>query len=180
MPLTKVSSGLDPSRMPGSRKRRLIYLAPINFLLLLILIDAFLAPYLESLRLPVSRYFYEILSPLCHQFPTRCLWVFGSNTALCMRCLGIYIGLLMVCLFISIKGNGRIHWKAGMMLVIPALIDGYSQLKGWRMSNNGLRLATGLLAGSGAGMIILPIYLTIIAGFRDKLRTLIRRKARTA
>jgi len=96
-----------------------------------------------------------------------------------MRCLGTYVGLLMACSVFSVKGAGRPHWKAGMILVIPALIDGYTQLRGWRMSNNGLRLVTGLLAGSGAGMIILPIYLTIIARMSDKLGTLIRRKGRT-
>ena len=40
-------------------------------------------------------------------------------------------------------------WMAVVMLfgIAPMGIDGFTQLKGWRMSTNGIRLATGLIAG---------------------------------
>lgn len=34
------------------------------------------------------------------------------------------------------------------------VIDGYTQLKGWRKSNNGLRTFTGLASGVGQAMFI--------------------------
>jgi len=151
-------------------KKRLLFLAPIYLLLFLILLDAFIAPYLESLRLPVSQSFYGILKPLCHQWPTRCLWIFGSNTALCSRCLGIFFALLMTGLYFGIKGADRIFWKTAILLNLPALIDGYTQLRGWRVSNNYLRLGTGLMAGVGAGVFLFPFYLVSIARLRKVFR----------
>jgi len=148
---------------PYHLKKRLLFLSPFYLLFFLILLDAFIAPYLESLRLPISQSFYGILKPLCHQWPTRCLWIFGSNTALCSRCLGIFFALLMTGLYFGIKGADRIYWKTAILLNLPALIDGYTQLKGWRVSNNFLRLGTGLMAGAGAGLFLFSFYLVSIA-----------------
>ncbi len=145
------------------RTERLLFLTPIYLLLFLILLDAFIAPYLESLRLPVSESLYGLLKPVCHQWPTRCLWIFGSNTALCARCLGIFIGLLITGLYFGIKGADRVYWKTAILLNLPALIDGYTQLRGWRVSNNYLRLGTGLMAGVGAGLVLFPLYFLTIA-----------------
>jgi len=50
-----------------------------------------------------------------------------------------------------------------VLLNLPALIDGYTQLRGWRMSNNLLRLGTGLMAGVGAGVFLFPLYLLSVA-----------------
>jgi len=144
------------------RRRSIIYLVPIYVLLFLILLDAFIAPFLESRRLAISQVFYGALKPVCHQWPTHCLWVFGSNTALCCRCLGIFLALFFTGLFYGIRGANQIYWKTAILMNLPALIDGYSQLKGWRTSNNFLRFGTGLLAGVGAGLICFPVYLILV------------------
>lgn len=136
----------------------LLYAVPIYVLLLLILLDAFIAPFLESRRFAVSEVFYAALKPVCHQWPTRCIWIFGSNTALCSRCTGIFLALLLTGLFLGIKARDRIYWKTAILLILPSLIDGYTQLKGWRMSNNYLRFGTGLLVGVGAGVFLFPLY----------------------
>lgn len=41
-----------------------------------------------------------------------------------------------------------------IMLLIPTAIDGLTQLKGYRESNNALRFFTGLLGGLGLGILI--------------------------
>lgn len=149
----------------GQARRKhnyLIYSIPIYLLLLLVLLDAFVAPFLESRRLAISADFYAALRPICHQWPTRCLWVFGSNTALCTRCLGIFAGLLLTGIFLAIKQQKRILWKTAIFMNLPAFIDGYSQLKDWRMSNNFLRLGTGLLAGIGAGAFLFPFFFKMV------------------
>jgi len=149
-----------------NQRKRLLILSPIYFVLVSILLISFIAPYLESRRLPISESFYGLLKPLCHQWPTRCIWVFGSNTALCSRCLGIYFALLMTALYFGIKGSTRIFWKTAIILNLPALIDGYTQMRGWRSSNNLLRLGTGLLAGIGVGVCLFPIYLEAMSHIR--------------
>ena len=156
-----------------------IYSIPIYILLLLILLDAFIAPYLESRRLAISEDFYTILKPLCHQWPTRCFWVFGSNTALCTRCLGIFIALLLTGLFLGQKSPDKIYWKTAILLNLPALIDGYTQLKGWRISNNYLRFTTGMLAGVGAGALLFPAYFKLLSGLGGIIRKILIRLAKS-
>ena len=156
------------------KKRSIIFFSvPIYLLLLLILLDAFVAPFLESRRLAISADFYAALRPVCHQWPTRCLWIFGSNTALCTRCLGIFTALFLTGLFFGIKPPNRIFWKSAILMNIPALVDGYTQLKGWRMSNNYLRFMTGLLAGVGAGILLFPVYFKLVAGLVRMLRRIL-------
>ena len=41
-----------------------------------------------------------------------------------------------------------------VLLLVPAFIDGLTQLLGYRESNNILRLVTGLLGGLGLGILI--------------------------
>jgi len=47
------------------------------------------------------------------------------------------------------------------MLIIPLLLDGFSQLYGLRDSNNFLRMITGVLAGLGLAMFVVSLYITI-------------------
>ena len=157
--------------METLKKKYFLYTLPIYGFLGLIILVALIAPYLESRRLAASEVFYLILRPLCHQMPTRCLWMFGSNTALCSRCMGIYIAILLSGLYLGVKAPSRIYWKTPIVLILPVLIDGLSQYIGWRMSNNYLRFSTGLIAGTGAGMFFFPIYFRLVDGL-----TLNRRK----
>jgi uncharacterized membrane protein len=159
------------SRLPVFKNKRLILLSPILLLLLIILLIAIIAPFLEYLRLPISQSFYQALRPICHQWPTRCVWIFGSNTALCSRCLGFYFSLFLTGVFASVKRNSRLNWKLSLILFIPFVIDGYTQFMGWRTSNNNLRFITGFMAGVGIGLFIYPLYFK----FLDKMAILLKR-----
>jgi uncharacterized membrane protein len=63
-----------------------------------------------------------------------------------------YLGVIPLYVF-SITGP---IWAA-VLLNIPMIIDGYTQLKGWRESNNGLRTATGLMSGIGQALFIVTV-----------------------
>ena len=72
---------------------------------------------------------------------------------LCARCFGFYFGLLLgmpIGLTISPFVDFDFYSMMGIMVlgVTPMGIDGWTQLKGWRQSNNTIRLLTGLLAGA--------------------------------
>ena len=54
------------------------------------------------------------------------------------------------------RGLGDVY-KRQILLLIPAVVDGTSQLKGLRESNNYLRFFTGLIGGLGLGIIIKAI-----------------------
>ena len=40
----------------------------------------------------------------------------------------------------------------GLLLNLPALADGITQIRGWRESTNPLRLVTGFMSGAGQAM----------------------------
>jgi uncharacterized membrane protein len=50
----------------------------------------------------------------------------------------------------------------GILLNIPLVVDGYSQRRGWRVSNNTLRLVTGVV--SGFGLSILAVTGAVLLG----------------
>jgi uncharacterized membrane protein len=81
--------------------------------------------------------------------------------ALCSRSFGIYLGLLLIGIFLGLKGTKKIYWKSAIILMVPVVIDGVTQFKGLRISNNYLRFITGFLSGIGSGMILFPVYFVL-------------------
>lgn len=126
--------------------------------LLIILILAVIAPILEYQRLAISRNFYEIPHKICNQLPTRCLWISTSPMALCARCFGIYLTMFITGVLLIRLNSKHIYWKIALLLMIPCIFDGSTQYLGYRLSNNGLRLITGSLAGVGIGLFFFPLY----------------------
>ncbi len=139
------------------------YTIPIYIILVIIALDAILAPFLESRMIAASYYFYVWLRYICHQIPTRCIWIFGSNMALCSRCFGLFLGLLLTGIFLGLKGVKRIYWKSAIILILPAVIDGTIQFKGIWISNNYLRFISGFSTGVGSGMVLFPVYFLLIS-----------------
>lgn len=125
--------------------------------LLFILILSLLAPILEFLRLEISRVPYDILHNICNQVPTRCLWFYTSNVALCIRCFFIYLSLFIVGIILIKRKTKRVYWKVGLILMIPCIIDGSTQYLTLRLSNNILRSITGALAGIGIALIFFSL-----------------------
>ena len=84
---------------------------------------------------------------LCHHKKDRTVKFFGLEKYLCSRDLGILFG--------AIAGTAlyflgyRMGILAAIALATPMVVDGTTQLMGWRKSNNLLRLATGFMFGVG-------------------------------
>jgi uncharacterized membrane protein len=99
---------------------------------------------------------------MCHGRAERCLELFGVPMPICARCTGIYIGVLAgLAAFFAVKQAMAVSEKAcrsiAMVALVPLAIDGLSQLTGLRESTNGLRMATGLIAGLAFGLWILSV-----------------------
>lgn len=77
---------------------------------------------------------------------------------LCSRCFGIFLGLFLIGIYLGTKGIRKNYWKISIILILPILIDGITQLKGIRQSNNLLRFITGFSCGVGSGLILFPLY----------------------
>ncbi|MDG6225034.1 MAG: DUF2085 domain-containing protein [Candidatus Thermoplasmatota archaeon] len=104
----------------------------------------------------------------CHGAPDRCLKVKGKPMWLCARCTGFYAGSIIGALpgvIMGLMGMRSLHVLIVFILSIaPMAVDGMTQFAGWRTSNNVMRLATGLLAGSGGGASLLFIMVSILIG----------------
>jgi len=86
----------------------------------------------------------------CHRMPHRSLHFRGRQFPVCARCTGILLGYLTYPAFVI--GLWPATVLGGLLLNIPALVDGSTQLRGFRESTNPLRLVTGLMSGAGQAM----------------------------
>ena len=82
----------------------------------------------------------------CHQMPERSFFYKGYQFPVCARCTGLIIGYLLGVLIYFLK---VLNWKIEIILCIQLVIDGGSQYLNWRISNQVLRLITGILCGIG-------------------------------
>lgn len=129
----------------------------------LMLTASILAPYCLAHDLPrLGAILKFSLSLMCHQYPTRCLDMFGIKTALCARCFSFYaaIMILSVAKVVFKRSFKSISLKLLIVMVLPLVIDGTTQLIGLRSSTNTIRVITGGLAGFGTGVAILSYVAT--------------------
>ena len=105
----------------------------------------------------------------CHQMPERSFFYKGYQFPLCARCTGLVIGYLMGILIYFLK---IINWEIAILLCIPLVIDGGSQYLKWRMSNQRLRLITGILCGIGIMVLDIPAMTLLIGGTIDEMSKL--------
>lgn len=99
---------------------------------------------------------------ICHRKPERSFFFRGHQFPVCARCTGFYIsGILTIIIFRIYSWdfnylNSNFNYfsiflllSISIALLLPAGIDGTTQLLNMRESNNTLRLITGLLGGLG-------------------------------
>lgn len=111
----------------------------------------------------------EFLSNLCHRMPSRTLWISEIPMGLCSRCSGIYFSLLVTLTisFFNQEVFQKKYIKVVLVLLLPLIVDGTFQLIGLYLSNNTIRLTTGLLFGSSLGSLI--IYYTTSTKNKESL-----------
>lgn len=96
---------------------------------------------------------------ICHRKPERSFFIKGHQFPVCARCTGFYIALITYYIYTYynyVNYTPQLILIA-ILLLIPCFIDGTTQFKELRESNNTLRLITGLLGGLGLGIIIKAI-----------------------
>ena len=104
---------------------------------------------------------------ICHRIPERSFFYRNHQFPVCARCTGFYISLIIYFIytyFYYADYSMKLIIFA-MILLIPAAIDGTTQLFSLRLSNNKLRFITGLLGGFGLGIIFKAIKFFIFINF---------------
>ncbi|HWO98877.1 MAG TPA: DUF2085 domain-containing protein [Bacillus sp. (in: firmicutes)] len=96
----------------------------------------------------------------CHRKRERSLVIAGKQFPVCFRCMSILMGYIAIIPLYILSIVFPLY--IAFLLNIPMLIDGYTQLKGWRESNNLLRAVTGLMSGIGQAMFIVTASLYLV------------------
>lgn len=159
---------------------RFMVISPFLIFLLFMLTSAVLSPYFET-NLMVGEYKLanSVLGKICHQYPSRCFYVFGSNMGLCARCFSVYSAMFILCflfVFFDMSGSLKCRSVIALSLFIPLLFDGITQYFSLRESNNLLRLLTGFLAGIGISIIFFPIYMVSTRNVTERIFKLVTTK----
>lgn len=99
---------------------------------------------------------------ICHQQPDRCFAIAGKVIPLCSRCTGFYLGLifgLILPIFVGEFLTMEIEILFIIMIIAltPMALDGFTQLFGWRKSNNILRFITGFLCSLFLGFCLIYV-----------------------
>ena len=90
----------------------------------------------------------------CHQLPSRSFFFRGRQFPLCTRCSGILLGIALSPLICAFAPE---NMYISLALIALMALDGFTQLKGWRESNNWLRLLTGI--GFSYGVISIAFHI---------------------
>jgi len=125
----------------------------------LLLLAAVLAPILSYLGLDViAKPLFFSMHLLCAQTPSHSFYLFGHQLCLCERCLAIYSSMFMVGLLYIFRPKSlpALPWWLWLLLVLPMVWDGGTQLFGLRESTWELRLFTGGLFGLVSMWFALP------------------------
>lgn len=96
----------------------------------------------------------------CHRLPSRTLRLKGRYFPVCARCTGIYIGALFTLLshyfaILTVMTDYKYLFFISLILMMPTVVDGTTQLLRWRESNNFIRVVTGLFCGIGYGIALI-------------------------
>jgi uncharacterized membrane protein len=125
----------------------------------IVMAAAFAPIYQELHGFPSGEKVYSILGHVCHQYPTRSVWILNRPMALCTRCVFGYTGLFIYTIALVYASNLKPKWSRialGFSLLGLAVIDPLVQLLTVYESTNITRAISGMIGGTAFGMIILP------------------------
>lgn len=106
---------------------------------------------------------YLLFHRSCHQDAIRCFWILGYQTALCARCLGVYIGVIvfLISYLFNFRSNKYLFAGVTVLAFGEILIEVFKISE----SNNYIRFFAGICLG-----IFLAIILTKFL-YRNKTNT---------
>jgi uncharacterized membrane protein len=94
----------------------------------------------------------------CHRRRERSFFVRGRQFGVCARCTGLLTGLALSPLAVPLGAGFLVPAACAAMVLLG--VDGASQLAGWRVSTNPIRLVTGFAAGLMGPAAVLALVIT--------------------
>ena len=93
----------------------------------------------------------EFFSIVCHQDPARSFWIAGAPVAVCVRCLGIYLGAAFGALISRPRG---VALRATILMGALNVLDVAAEWLGLHGNLPGPRFVLGLLLGLAVGALV--------------------------
>jgi uncharacterized membrane protein len=122
---------------------------PLAILALALTLAPLAAPLLAASHPLAALLIRNFFSRLCHQDPHRSFVVDGSPVAVCVRCLGVYWGVVVGGL-VRLKGA---RWLLALALVVN-LADVATGTMHWHGNLPVFRFLFGLMLGFGVGAVL--------------------------
>jgi uncharacterized membrane protein len=105
--------------------------------------------------------YYASFKLICHQIPERSYFIEGQQLPVCVRCLGVYFGMLAGTLiypvFKKIDSVKIPDIKYLYIILAPIIIDGAAQLFNLYNSPHYARFLTGLIGSAGLVFWAMPL-----------------------
>lgn len=98
----------------------------------------------------------------CHQQPTKSFWLMGYPIALCARCYGFYIGVV-ISTILALFNKFRINLKTFFIILLLVIIDLFINYILKHTTGIYLRFTTGLFMGT-----IFTITISYISNIKNK------------
>ncbi|HIJ00395.1 MAG: hypothetical protein PWQ88_654 [Candidatus Methanomethylophilaceae archaeon] len=106
---------------------------------------------------PIRGTAYQLGDALCHQKESRSILINGNQMPICARDAGIVFGLFLGFLISGLLKR-RVPWVVVLIMLVPILLDGGTQLVTNYESTNFIRLITGLLSGTALAFGMMLIF----------------------
>ena len=118
-----------------------------------------------------ASFIYLIFSNVCHQIPDRSFIVAGFPLAICHRCSGIYLGLMLGSLFKNpfLHHSAEIRRVWVLASIVPLLIDALLPVVGIWTGSPASRFLTGLLFGTMLSALLFQGILELLSDSRQRL-----------
>lgn len=105
--------------------------------------------------------YYSIFKLICHQNPDRSYFIWGYQIPVCVRCVGIYLGLpigaIIYSMFCKINSTRLPDPKYLVVFLLPIVVDGLAQTFNLYHSPHYIRLITGIWATTGLVFWAIPL-----------------------
>jgi len=113
---------------------------------------AIASPYFLTHGFPVPAFVLNrAFSVVCHQQPERSFFLFGAPIAVCVRCLGIYLGAAIGLLG---RASRRIVLRIFIAAAAINALDAAAELAGLHGNWTAARFTLGLVLGMSAALLI--------------------------
>jgi uncharacterized membrane protein len=145
--------------MPGTGEKYPFWALAISLFILAVWFTGLLPPVLEHFSVNgVSDTIRSGYRLLCHGIPDRCPELFGRPAAVCMRCSGMYLSIILGCSIVFPLLRKRIQWKpliyAAVLLTLVMGLQWLLELTKVMKPSSILQISTGFLWGMGLSVLL--------------------------